>query len=396
MKKTIWIAIGLVVIVLVILLNINRSGSGVKVRARKVKKTTLISIVEGTGEIKPTKNVEISADISGKIVKIGVREGDRVKKGQFLLQIDPSMYKAELESAMASLKATEAQLIQNEAAYEIAKKNYERAKKLYAKGIISQEEYLKAEADFKSSLSSLKALKFRIEQNRAQVKSAREKLKKTLILSPVDGVVTSLNVEEGEVAIIGTMNNPGTILLTVADLSQMQAEVWVDETDIVKVKEGQKATVEVDAFPEEKFHGVVTEVGSSPQQSTASLSSQEQAKEYKVVIVLKGDVSRLKPGLTATARIEVARAKDVLAVPISSLVVRKVKGKEKEGVFVVEDGLARFRPVKKGIMGEMEVEIKSGLKEGERVIVGPFKVLRVLQDGQRVEVTTGRRIKGKK
>ena len=386
MKKAIWISIGILLAVAVIILNIKRSDSGIRVRVQKIKRTNLVSIVEGTGEIKPTKNVEISADISGKIVKIGVKEGDRVKKGQFLLQIDPSLYRAELESAQASLKATEAQLIQNEAAYEIAKKNYERAKKLFAKGIISQEEFLKAEADFKSSLSSLKALKFRIKQNEAQVRSAQEKLKKTLITSPVDGVVTSLNVEEGEVAIIGTMNNPGTILLTVADLSQMQAEVWVDETDIVKVRKGQKATVEVDAFPEEKFHGVVTEVGNSPQQETALSSSQEQAKEYKVVIVLKGDVKRLKPGLTATAKIQVAKANNVLAVPISSLVVRKVKGKEKEGVFVVEGGVAKFRPIEKGIMGEMKVEVRSGLKEGDRVIIGPFKVLRILKDGQRVRV----------
>ncbi len=391
MKKIIWISAGVLLAFVIIILNISRSDSGLKVRTEKVKRTNLVSIVEGTGEIKPTKNVEISADISGKIVKIGVKEGDRLKKGQFLLQIDPSLYQAELESAQASLKATEAQLIQNEAAYEIAKKNYERAKKLFAKGIISQEEFLKAEADFKSSLSSLKALKFRIKQNEAQVRSAKEKLKKTLITSPVDGVVTSLNVEEGEVAIIGTMNNPGTILLTVADLSQMQAEVWVDETDVVKVKRGQKATVEVDAFPEEKFHGAVTEVGSSPQQETAALSSsQEQAKEYKVVIVLEGDVRKLKPGLTATAKIEVARANNVLAVPISSLVIRKVKGKEKEGVFVVEAGVARFRPVEKGIMGEMRVEIKKGLKEGDRVIVGPFKILRVLKDGQRVKIIKSR------
>ncbi len=396
MKKIIWLAAALGLVILVILLNVKKSESGIKVRTKKVKKTSLVSVVEGTGEIKPTKNVEISSDISGKIVRIGVKEGDRVKRGQFLLQIDPSMYKAELESALASLKATEAQLIQSETAYEISKKNYERAKILFSRGIISQEELLKAEADFKSSLSALKALRFRIKQNQAQVKSAREKLKKTTIVSPVNGVVTSLNVEEGEVAIIGTMNNPGTILLTVADLSRMQAEVWVDETDIVKVREGQKATVEVDAFPEEKFHGTVTEVGSSPQQSNTLTSSQEQAKEYKVVIVLKGDVTRLKPGLTATATIEVARAENVLAVPISSLVVRKIKEKEREGVFVVEKGVARFRPVEKGIMGEMEVEIKSGLKEGDLVIVGPFKVLRVLQDGQRVEVSRRERNREKK
>ena len=386
MKKKIAIVAGIIVVLLIIVLNVKKSDGGIEVRVQEVKKKELVAKVEGTGEIKPKKNVEISADISGKIVKIAVKEGDKVKKGQFLLQIDPEGYKADLESAKASLEATRAELIQAEANYKMNKEAYERAKELFRKGIISEEEFSRAEANYQSSLSALKALKYRIKQNQAAVKSAEERLKKTVITAPVDGVVTSLNVEEGEVAIIGTMNNPGTVLLTVADLSVMEAEVWVDETDIVRVKMGQKAKVTVDALPEVEFRGRVEEVGNSAQSSTGLAASSEQAKEYKVVVLLEGDVSQLKPGLTATAEIEVARKKDVLTVPISALVVRKVKGKEKEGVFVVKNEVAKFVPVKKGIMGEMEIEIKEGLKEGDSVIVGPFKVLRVLKDGQRVKV----------
>lgn len=385
MKKKAFIIIGIIVVLLVIILNVKKSDEGIEVRTQVVKKKELVAKVEGTGEIKPRKNVEISADISGKIVKIAIKEGDRVKKGQFLLQIDPEGYKADLESARASLEATRAELIQAEANYKMKKEAFERARELFSKGVISKEEYSQAEANYKSALSALKALKYRIKQNQAAVKSAEERLKKTVITSPVDGVVTSLNVEEGEVAIIGTMNNPGTVLLTVADLSVMEAEVWVDETDIVRVKPGEKAVVTVDALPDMKFMGVVTEVGNSPQSSSA-VTSTEQAKEYKVVVLLKGDVSQLKPGLTATAEIEVARKKDVLTVPISSIVVRKRKGKEMEGVFVVKNGTAHFVPIKKGIMGEMEIEIREGLKEGDEVIVGPFKTLRVLKEGQKVKV----------
>lgn len=385
MKKKAFIVIGIIVVLLVIILNIKKSEEVIEVRTQVVKKKELVAKVEGTGEIKPRKNVEISADISGKIVKIGVKEGDRVRKGQFLLLIDPEGYKADLESAKASLEATRAELIQAEANYKMKKEAFERAKELFSKGVISKEEYSQAEANYKSALSALKALKYRIKQNQAAVKSAEERLKKTVITAPVDGVVTSLNVEEGEVAIIGTMNNPGTVLLTVADLSVMEAEVWVDETDIVRVKPGEKAVVTVDALPDVKFEGVVTEVGNSAQ-SSSGLASTEQAKEYKVVVLIEGDVSQLKPGLTATAEIEVARKKDVLTVPISSIVVRKREGKEKEGIFVVKNETAHFVPIKKGIMGEMEIEVREGLKEGDEVIVGPFKTLRILKEGQKVKV----------
>ncbi len=383
MKK---IVIGAIVILVLLLigLNLKKSNNSFEVRIKKVEKKELVARVEGTGEIKPRKNVEISADISGKIVKIGVKEGNKVKKGQFLLRIDPAFYKADLEGAKALAKATEAELIQAESNYKVAKESYERANELYKKGIISKEEHSKAESNYKGSISTLKSLEFKIEEAKASMRSAAERLKKTIITSPVNGVVTSLNVEEGEVAMIGTMNNPGTVLLTVADLSVMEAEAWVDETDIVKVKVGQKAKVTVDALPDVEFKGEVIEVGNSAQASSA-LASTEQVKEYKVVVLIEGDVSQLKPGLTATVNIQVAKREAALTVPISSIVVRKREGKEIEGVFIARNGVAKFQPIKKGIMGEMEVEVKEGLKEGDVVIVGPFKTLRILRDGQPVK-----------
>ncbi len=394
MKKKVAIAVGLLILIAVIVMNLLRSGQqGVKVRVEKVTRKDITSIVTGTGEIKPKRNVEISSDISGKIIKIGVREGDFVKKGQFLLQIDPEYYRANYERDKAYLEATKAELLQAEANYRVAKREYERARQLFQQGIISQKELEDAESRFKSALSQLKALKFRIKQAEAAVASSLDRLKKTTIVSPIDGIITSLKVEEGEVAVVGTMNNPGTVLMTIADLSEMEAELGVDETEIVKVKEGQKAIVKVDALPDEEFEGVVTEVGNSTLQTTMT-SGQQQAKEFKVVVLLKKSDPRLKPGLTATADIIVAKKENVIAVPIAALVVRKVDGEEREGVFVYRDGKAEFRPVKKGIMGEMEIEIVEGLKEGEEIIVGPFKVLRTLQDGDPVVKTEEK--KGKK
>lgn len=396
MKKKLFLIVGIGIIILIVILNLvsNRKG-GVKVRVEKVTRKDITSIVTGTGEIKPKKNVEISSDISGKIIKIGVKEGDFVKKGQFLLQIDPEYYRANYERDKAILEATRSELLQPEASYKVAKREYERAQQLYKQGIISQKELEEAESRFKAALSTLRALKFRIKQAEAAVASSLDRLKKTTIVSPIDGVITSLKVEEGEVAVVGTMNNPGTVLLTIADLSQMEAELGVDETEIVKVKEGQKAIVKVDALPEEEFEGVVTEVGNSIIQSLQATS--QEAKEFKVVVLLKKTDPRLKPGLTATADIIVAKKKNVIAIPIAALVIRKVgegKGaKEVEGVFVYKDGKAEFRPVKKGIMGEMEIEIVEGLKEGEEIIVGPFKVLRNLQDGDPVEKKEGKKTK---
>ncbi|MCP2619077.1 efflux RND transporter periplasmic adaptor subunit, partial [Candidatus Aminicenantes bacterium AC-335-A11] len=304
------------------------------------------------------------------------------KKGDFLLKLDSTQYEANVERDKATIASLQADLIQAEARLKRDKLAYERAKSLHKEQLISDEQLENAKTQYEISLANVEAIKHRIEQAKASLQSSLDNLNKTTYYSPIDGVITSLRIEEGEVVITGTMNNPGTVLMTIADLSIMEVEVEVDETDVVNVKVGQEAEVRVDAFPDLIIKGKVTEVGSSALVKLGA-ASVEEAKDFKVVITLIDPPKELKPGLSATADIIVARRENVLAVPISALVLRedKEKKKEIEGIYIVKNGRAYFQPVEKGIMGEMKVEIKSGLKEGQEVVVGPYSALRELKDG---------------
>jgi len=387
-KKIIIGLIVLIVIALIIFFNLraNREKS-IKVKVEKVKKQNLTSIISASGEVKPRKNVNISALIPGRVIKIGVEEGQYVKKGDFLLKLDSAQYEANVEREKATIASLEADLIQAEARLKRDKQAYERAKSLYKEQLISEEELENAKTQYEISLANVQSIKHRIEQAKASLQSSLDNLKKTIYYSPIDGVITSLRIEEGEVVITGTMNNPGTVLMTIADLSVMEVEVEVDETDVVNVKVGQEAEVKVDAFPDLVIKGKVTEVGSSALTKLGTASA-EEAKDFKVVITLINPPENLKPGLSASADIIVARKENVLAVPISALVLKedKEKKKEIEGVYVVREGRAYFQPVEKGIMGEMMIEIKSGLKEGEEVVVGPYSALRQLKDGALLKI----------
>jgi len=384
MKKK--IIIGLIVVIVIALiiffnLRANREKS-IKVKVEKVKRQNITSIISASGEVKPRKNVNISALIPGRVVKIGVEEGQYVKNGDFLLKLDSAQYEANVEREKATIASLEADLIQAEARLKRDEQSYERAKSLYKEQLISEEELENVKAQYEISLANVQAIKHRIEQAKASLQSSIDNLKKTIYYSPIDGVITSLRIEEGEVVITGTMNNPGTILMTIADLSIMEVEVEVDETDVVNVELGQEAEVKVDAFPDLIIKGKVTEVGSSALVKLGTASA-EEAKDFKVVITLIDPPKNLKPGLSASADIIVARKENVLAVPISALVLKedKEKKKEIEGVYIVKEGRAYFQPVEKGIMGEMMIEIKSGLKEGQEVVVGPYSALRQLKDG---------------
>lgn len=384
MKKK--IIIGLIVVIVIALiiffnLRANREKS-IKVKVEKVKRQNITSIISASGEVKPRKNVNISALIPGRVVKIGVEEGQYVKNGDFLLKLDSAQYEANVEREKATIASLEADLIQAEARLKRDEQSYERAKSLYKEQLISEEELENVKAQYEISLANVQAIKHRIEQAKASLQSSLDNLKKTIYYSPIDGVITSLRIEEGEVVITGTMNNPGTILMTIADLSIMEVEVEVDETDVVNVELGQEAEVKVDAFPDLIIKGKVTEVGSSALVKLGTASA-EEAKDFKVVITLIDPPKNLKPGLSASADIIVARKENVLAVPISALVLKedKEKKKEIEGVYIVKEGRAYFQPVEKGIMGEMMIEIKSGLKEGQEVVVGPYSALRQLKDG---------------
>ncbi len=390
-KPLIFLGVAVLILVIVVVnMNSNREKT-VKVTIEKAKKENLTSYISASGEVKPKKSVNISAMVPGRIVKIGVKEGDEVKAGDFLLKLDSTQYEANAEAARSLISTNKAELIQAEARLNRDKSFYDRQKKLADEELISRDTLEAAKAQYDVSEAQVNALNFTIKQAESNLKSSLDNLAKTVFNSPIDGLVTSLKVEEGEVAIIGTMNNPGTVLMTIADLSVMEVEVEVDETDVIGAKLGQEANVRVDAYPETVFKGKVTEIGSSALQKTTATSSTQESKDFKVVVTLDNPPQRLKPGLSASADIITAQKQDVLAVPISALVLRDRPAaaattepgakKDEEGVFVVANGRAKFQPVDKGITGGMNIEITSGLKEGQEIVTGPYASLRELKDG---------------
>jgi len=388
-KKTpIIMAIVIVVIALIVFVNLqSRREKAVKVTIEKTQRHDLTSIISASGEVKPKKNVNISAHVPGRILKIGVKEGDVVKKGDFLLKLDSAQYEANAERDRAIIQFSKSDLIQVEARMKNALNIYNRQKKLFDMQLISKDQLETAEVQYEVSQAQYQATRNQIQQAEASLKSTLDSLSKTVYNAPIDGIITSLRIEEGEVAIIGTMNNPGTVLMTIADLSEMEVEVEVDETDVVGVRLGQTAEVKVDALAGQTLKGTVTEVGSSALQKLTTTA--QESKDFKVVVTLVNPPLSLKPGLSASADIIIAEKKDVLAVPISALILKEKGGKdpaaskksaEEEGVFVVEESRAKFHPVTKGITGELLIEISSGLTEGQDVIVGPYTALRALKD----------------
>jgi HlyD family secretion protein len=377
------ILIVIVVLALIVFFNLrSQREKAIKVTVEEVKKDNLTSIISASGEVKPKKNVNISAQVPGRIVKIGVEEGQIVKEGDFLLKLDSTQYEANAERDRALILSYRAQLIEAEARLEKDKNIYERQKRLYDEQLISREQLEMAKAQHDISRAQHRAILYQINHAKASLESSLDNLNKTTYNSPMDGIITSLRVEEGEIALIGTMNNPGTVLMAIADLSVMEIEVEVDETDVVGVELGQSAEVRVDALPEQTIEGKVTEIGSSAIQK---LTSSQESKDFKVTVTLENPPRELKPGLSASADIITDEKKDVLAVPISSLVLREKdeegeKKKEEEGVYVVTENRVKFQPVKKGILGEMMIEITEGLKEGQQIVVGPYDSLRQLKD----------------
>ena len=392
-NKKVLIIIGIVVILgLLILLNLRSKGEvSVKVSVEKVGRQDLTSVISASGEVKPKKNVEISAHVPGRIVKIGVKEGDLVKKGDFLLKLDSIQYEADADRNRAMISFYQTELQKSLVKLNQDKAALERQKKLFDGELVSREQLEAAQVQYEISQAQHGSILHQIEQSQASLRSSLDNLSKTTFSAPIDGIITSLRVEEGEVAIIGTMNNPGTVLMTIADLSIMEVEVEVDETDVVNVRLGQTAEVHVDALPSQTIPGQVTEVGSSAlQKLSAAASTTEESKDFKVVVTLDNPPASLKPGLSASADIIAAKKTSVLAIPIAALVLQEKKGEDKgrqgkgeeEGVFVVgKDNRVSFKPVRKGITGDLNIEIVSGLEEGQEVVVGPYSALRQLKDG---------------
>ena len=393
----------------------------------RIERRTLEAVVSATGTIEPQLSVDISSSVMGRVTRLAINEGDRVAGGQFLLQIDRESLQAAVYRNEASLGAAESGVEQARVAVESARVNLELARdtlerqaELWELQLISREEYDQArrelelrETEFKARQVEVATATQRIRQERATLESAEYDLEQVTITSPIDGVVTRRNIEEGETVVIGTMNNPGTVLMTIADFSILEAHVEVDETDIPSVQLGQAAAITIDALPDTTYTGRVTEIGNSPIQG-GELGT-NQATNFEVVVTLNGDVPGVRPGFTATADIQTAMRTDVVAVPIQSTTVREVsldpdgrvvrpapeagaaaasaaepaapeRTEEAEGVFVVRDEQAWFVAVDTGIAGDRYFEVISGLDAGDLVAIGPFDVVRALEDGDPVRV----------
>ncbi|HEY8020855.1 MAG TPA: efflux RND transporter periplasmic adaptor subunit [Thermoanaerobaculia bacterium] len=393
-RKLLWI-----VAVLAILLALGgwayarRGGDETEVEVGKVGREDLQAKVTANGKVQAQKKVDISATIAGQITRLAVEEGDRVKKGQFLLQIDQVNPRAAARSTQFSMQALLNDLDSAKASREQAKADYERARRNAAGGIVAEADLQKARTAFMTGEAAVAAAQQRVDQARATFEGAQDLLSKTTIRSPIDGVVTARHVEEGEVAVIGVQNSPGTVLLTISDMSIVETEMEVDETSIPSVRVGQQAQVRVDAYPNQTFDGVVTEVGGSP--LTTTTSGTADAIKFKVKIQLKSPPPSIKPGLSAEADILTGFRAHALVVPIQALVVRDVSKpagaaggptpaagvapREEEGVYLMKDGKARFQPIKTGLTGELSIEVLSGLQGGETLVTGPFKALRTLK-----------------
>lgn len=409
MSKRSKVMVGAGVAVLIVGLVVISAGArrdrGQEVRFEKVGRRDLVAAVTASGKIQPKKKVDISADITGRITKIAVHEGDLVTQGQFLLQIDPTIYQANLEQASATMASSQAAAVQAKANQDQAERALRRTTELHTQSpnLVSQEQLEQAQTAYDIAVANLNAAQHQVDQARAAVQSARDNLRKTTLVSPMAGRVTRLPVEEGEVAVPSTFSKDIGLLMTVSDLSVIQAKVKVDETDVVRVHLGDSVEVSIDAFPDTTFTGHVTKVSNSSVLDAASQAASAQsdrAVDYEVEVTLDKPPADTRPDLSATARIVTDTRKQALSIPIIALTVRENKPvstelkpvdttaakrkKETEGVFIVKDGVATFRPVKVGIAGDEYFEVADGLKEGETIVAGPYQAIRDLKDGARV------------
>jgi HlyD family secretion protein len=408
-KKWIILAAVAIVIALFIVLNLTRGGSKVEVQTTEVKRRDITKTVSASGAIQAKQQLDVSATAIGKITALAVSEGDVVTEGDFLLEIDPTAYESVVDQLEASIGAAGANLEMERASLEKAEYDLRRVEALFAQELVSEEELKNARYGAEVSRARVRSAEETLSQHRANLRKARHELREVRITAEMSGTITTLNVEEGESAIMGTLNNPGTVLLTISDLSEIEAEVLVDETEVVYVEIGQPARITLDAFPDTPFKGVVTEVGNSAVRSQVGLG--QTSVDFKVVVSVRDTIPDARPGLSASVEIDVAEAHAALSIPIQCLTLRRtiddgetqepaekpvdgleVEGagdgaEEVEGVFVVEEGRAIFKPVEVGIAGSSYFEVLAGLEEGAAVVSGPFKAINELEDGDPVKIS---------
>jgi HlyD family secretion protein len=402
MSRTWKIVLGAVAVLAILVI-----GAQVSARDRRIPRVTtaraqledMVSKVTANGKIQAERKVELSALVMGQIVNLAVRDGDVVKKGDFLLQIDRNRAVAEEAGSAAALAGSLAALDSAQATLGQARRDADRAGRNYEANILAEAEHQRAKAALETVQADFEVARKRVDQSRANLNASRDTLSKTTVRAPIDGVVTNLPVKEGEVTVIGTMNNPGTQLMTISDMSTVEAVLMVDETDVPNVQVGQRAVLSIEAYPDKAFEGVVTQVENSPISRTdpelQGLITTSDAINFKVRVKLLRPPERIRPGFSVTADVITGSKPRVLAIPLAAIVVRdSPKGektaagriKTESGVYVLQEGKAKFLPVQLGLAGELKVEITGGLPAGQEIVTGPFKTLRTLKEGDRVKV----------
>ena len=420
-KKTIYSIVGGVVVIIIALIALSKAGiigkkdQGIEIETAQVNTTTVVETVSATGKIQPEIEVKISSMVSGEIIALPVKEGQVVKRGDLLIKINPDLYTSSLNRTIAGLSGSKAGLTQADAQYKEAKASYDRNKTLFEKGIISKSDWDKAVASFDVAKATKQSAYFNVQSASASVNEAKDNLGRTIIYAPADGTISMLNVELGE-RVLGTQQMTGTEILRVANLNNMEVEVDVNENDIVKIKVGDLANVEVDAYLKKQFKGTVTSISNS----ASSALTADQVTNFKVKVrILKesyedllvgkpATYSPFRPGMTATVDIITKTKRNILAVPISSVVVKSDTASTKEikmvetedekklapksdkkfeCVFVKVGDKAKIRIVTTGIQDDANIEITSGLKKGDVVITGPYTtVSKDLNSGDKVSV----------
>ena len=392
-----------------------RRDRGVPVRLEVVARRDLVETVTASGNIRAGRVVEMSSEVSARVTELLVDEGDDVVLDQLLLRLDPTQFEASVSRSEASLNQARAQVRQQETSLQRATRDFDRLNNLFTRDslLVARQLLDNADTDVELASRQLESLRFGVEQAVASLDEANERLSKTLFRAQISGKVTRLNVEEGETVIVGTMNNPGSLVLTISELSRVEAVLEVDETDIPYIALGDSTILELDAFPGRFFSGVVTEIGNSairPPASSAG-SGQAAAIDFEVVIAMDAPPRGIRPDLSVTADIITATRKSSLSVPIIALTVRpedegegagtggdqdeqsdgrtrgplsRPQSSDVEGVFVVEDGAVTFAPVEIGITGQEHFEVLTGVNEGDTIVAGPYQQIRDLMNGDRV------------
>lgn len=409
-KIIIFSALGALIVILVTIVILGGSRENIiTVQTEKVKRMTITQVVEATGKIEPQTQVKINAEVSGEIIQLPVKEGDRVKKGQLLCRIKPDTYIADREQTVANLNRAKAFLVQRESDLNRIEREYSRQKELFAKGLISESDLEMIKSSFEVAKANVDAAKFEVENSRAMLDRSTENLNKTSIYSPIDGVVSQLISKLGE-RVSGSSFMQGTEIMTVSDLSIMEARVEVNENDVVLISLNDTARVEVDAYPDRTFNAVVYQIANTAK--TKGLGTQEEVTNFEVRLLLLDKSVEFRPGMSSSAKIETDTKANVLTVPLQSVTTREKKMKMEEGkeeeseegqyalaekktekkkpdevVFVVQSNLARKKVVKTGISSDYYIEVLEGVAEGEEVVKGSYRaVSRELEDSTRVRI----------